>query len=73
MLITSCKDDKKLLSKAKKSQQAWLKYRELAGDEAYTIIGNGTMRNQYYFDAKEMLTKEREEFIRGYYFDDWTK
>ena len=72
-LINSCKNDKKLLSKAKKSQQAWLKYRELAGDDAYTIIGNGTMKNQYYFASKEMLTNEREEFIRGYYFDDWTR
>lgn len=64
-------EDKKILNKIQKAQTLWLQYREAECEGQYTVIGDGTMRNEQYFWCKSKLTQIREKELVDFYLDEY--
>lgn len=58
----------KVLPKLIKAQKLWIAYRDAECDSQYAMVGNGSMRNQQFFDCKSELTKNREQELQKGYF-----
>ena len=58
----------KVLPKLIKAQKLWIAYRDAECDSQYTMVGNGSMRNEQFFYCKSELTKNREQVLQKGYF-----